>query len=126
MIRRPPRSTLFPYTTLFRSRSYGAVPVSRLLEASPGSPAPAVPERAPSVGEPARRPPAAAPARRRREAWQPGAASPPEVRRRQEQRRLAELAGRRREPLAAPAAEPGRGRPGARESRRPPGAEAAR
>src|SRR3712207_7045896 len=27
MIRRPPRSTLFPYTTLFRSRS-GAQPVS--------------------------------------------------------------------------------------------------
>src|SRR2546426_6853201 len=25
MIRRPPRSTLFPYTTLFRSRSEGAV-----------------------------------------------------------------------------------------------------
>src|SRR3712207_7929127 len=25
MIRRPPRSTLFPYTTLFRSRSPGAV-----------------------------------------------------------------------------------------------------
>src|SRR5947209_12310689 len=24
MIRRPPRSTLFPYTTLFRSRSYGS------------------------------------------------------------------------------------------------------
>src|SRR2546422_4381850 len=24
MIRRPPRSTLFPYTTLFRSRTYGA------------------------------------------------------------------------------------------------------
>src|SRR3712207_8805004 len=24
MIRRPPRSTLFPYTTLFRSRDYGA------------------------------------------------------------------------------------------------------
>src|SRR5258708_31910175 len=24
MIRRPPRSTLFPYTTLFRSSSYGA------------------------------------------------------------------------------------------------------
>src|SRR2546422_6948295 len=23
MIRRPPRSTLFPYTTLFRSRAYG-------------------------------------------------------------------------------------------------------
>src|SRR2546430_7250163 len=25
MIRRPPRSTLFPYTTLFRSRALGAV-----------------------------------------------------------------------------------------------------
>src|SRR5258708_31369725 len=35
MIRRPPRSTLFPYTTLFRSRTIGAVsrsitPVSRI------------------------------------------------------------------------------------------------
>src|SRR2546423_11491543 len=29
MIRRPPRSTLFPYTTLFRSRPSGA-PVSRV------------------------------------------------------------------------------------------------
>src|SRR2546427_8563744 len=27
MIRRPPRSTLFPYTTLFRSRSFGVDPV---------------------------------------------------------------------------------------------------
>src|SRR2546430_12597892 len=26
MIRRPPRSTLFPYTTLFRSHSAGALP----------------------------------------------------------------------------------------------------
>src|SRR3712207_9394038 len=25
MIRRPPRSTLFPYTTLFRSKSFGAI-----------------------------------------------------------------------------------------------------
>src|SRR2546427_9461871 len=25
MIRRPPRSTLFPYTTLFRSRAYSAI-----------------------------------------------------------------------------------------------------
>src|SRR3712207_7828923 len=25
MIRRPPRSTLFPYTTLFRSRSHGSL-----------------------------------------------------------------------------------------------------
>src|SRR3712207_8422878 len=29
MIRRPPRSTLFPYTTLFRSRSQGAPPPAR-------------------------------------------------------------------------------------------------
>src|SRR3989442_8762897 len=28
MIRRPPRSTLFPYTTLFRSRAGGYIPVS--------------------------------------------------------------------------------------------------
>src|SRR6478735_2021375 len=29
MIRRPPRSTLFPYTTLFRSRRRGAAPAQR-------------------------------------------------------------------------------------------------
>src|SRR3712207_8999438 len=28
MIRRPPRSTLFPYTTLFRSHHYGSVSVA--------------------------------------------------------------------------------------------------
>src|SRR3712207_7538201 len=28
MIRRPPRSTLFPYTTLFRSRSIAALPAA--------------------------------------------------------------------------------------------------
>src|SRR3989454_6363128 len=34
MIRRPPRSTLFPYTTLFRSIVAGAVPVwTRMAEA---------------------------------------------------------------------------------------------
>src|SRR5260221_8870466 len=33
MIRRPPRSTLFPYTTLFRSRS-----LRRLLRQHPGLP----------------------------------------------------------------------------------------
>src|SRR5437016_7200345 len=32
MIRRPPRSTLFPYTTLFRSRSADAVTVDRLVK----------------------------------------------------------------------------------------------
>src|SRR3712207_8372763 len=32
MIRRPPRSTLFPYTTLFRSRKIGAFDLSTLKE----------------------------------------------------------------------------------------------
>src|SRR2546430_8762241 len=40
MIRRPPRSTLFPYTTLFRSRiaahARGARPASRSARASAG------------------------------------------------------------------------------------------
>src|SRR3712207_7541529 len=31
MIRRPPRSTLFPYTTLFRS-TYGARPLKRVIQ----------------------------------------------------------------------------------------------
>src|SRR2546429_7405862 len=31
MIRRPPRSTLFPYTTLFRSARLGPAPVGRRL-----------------------------------------------------------------------------------------------
>src|SRR2546425_12736585 len=35
MIRRPPRSTLFPYTTLFRSRAQGIEEVKRVIE--PGS-----------------------------------------------------------------------------------------
>src|SRR3712207_7788628 len=39
MIRRPPRSTLFPYTTLFRSRA-------------PGDPAPAGQPNEPRRGEP--------------------------------------------------------------------------
>src|SRR2546427_1230007 len=36
MIRRPPRSTLFPYTTLFRS-SGEVFSLRRLVEAKPGS-----------------------------------------------------------------------------------------
>src|SRR5260221_10549929 len=32
MIRRPPRSTLFPYTTLFRSRSYRATAAAGGIE----------------------------------------------------------------------------------------------
>src|SRR5258707_2796076 len=37
MIRRPPRSTLFPYTTLFRSSSFGAgtAPIGDLAAFSP-------------------------------------------------------------------------------------------
>jgi len=34
MIRRPPRSTLFPYTTLFRSHYEGGVKVMRYLVGS--------------------------------------------------------------------------------------------
>src|SRR5258705_9620540 len=34
MIRRPPRSTLFPYTTLFRSRRLGADGARRILRAA--------------------------------------------------------------------------------------------
>src|SRR2546425_3539495 len=33
MIRRPPRSTLFPYTTLFRSVEKGSLVLSRLIDA---------------------------------------------------------------------------------------------
>src|SRR2546427_3356574 len=36
MIRRPPRSTLFPYTTLFRSQGYGAALSLFLLRRSGG------------------------------------------------------------------------------------------
>src|SRR2546427_5628550 len=41
MIRRPPRSTLFPYTTLFRSRVMGALsptPTSAASKSSAGRP----------------------------------------------------------------------------------------
>src|SRR5688572_31101670 len=34
MIRRPPRSTLFPYTTLFRSRAVAAGEIRQLREAA--------------------------------------------------------------------------------------------
>src|SRR2546422_8231848 len=36
MIRRPPRSTLFPYTTLFRSRDRGAQPRRPACQLVPG------------------------------------------------------------------------------------------
>src|SRR5256886_17066334 len=35
MIRRPPRSTLFPYTTLFRSRRAAELPISLYAPADP-------------------------------------------------------------------------------------------
>src|SRR2546428_9123080 len=38
MIRRPPRSTLFPYTTLFRSLSQGSTRCERLTRACPSCP----------------------------------------------------------------------------------------
>src|SRR5258708_17397416 len=51
MIRRPPRSTLFPYTTLFRSgRVAGRSPrPTALADADPGS------SQAPQVGSPSAR-----------------------------------------------------------------------
>src|SRR3712207_8194010 len=39
MIRRPPRSTLFPYTTLFRSTFCGALGPIRMCSPSGGGPA---------------------------------------------------------------------------------------
>src|SRR2546430_3620827 len=40
MIRRPPRSTLFPYTTLFRSRIPGLSPGSSNSDSPPANPRP--------------------------------------------------------------------------------------
>src|SRR2546422_2793140 len=51
MIRRPPRSTLFPYTTLFRSRAPGGGRPARGGPAHRGLPHRAVPDRgAPDPG----------------------------------------------------------------------------
>src|SRR2546422_3512270 len=44
MIRRPPRSTLFPYTTLFRSQSVGREPGARHDPADRREPARRVPD----------------------------------------------------------------------------------
>src|SRR6266850_5509919 len=40
MIRRPPRSTLFPYTTLFRSRQRRQAPISEATEGTNPAPSP--------------------------------------------------------------------------------------
>src|SRR4051812_49573877 len=45
MIRRPPRSTLFPYTTLFRSRLWSPAPEIRVAEGTAPSPHPRGSER---------------------------------------------------------------------------------
>src|SRR5687768_13815965 len=53
MIRRPPRSTLFPYTTLFRSRSLidaGKVKSIAILDDKPSQLYPVVPTGAQAVG----------------------------------------------------------------------------
>src|SRR2546430_9137223 len=49
MIRRPPRSTLFPYTTLFRSRKPTASPVAGSSTADATSP-PSASTRVPTIG----------------------------------------------------------------------------
>src|SRR2546430_10857738 len=46
MIRRPPRSTLFPYTTLFRSRCQPASSRARFVRADGGAAGPQVPPSA--------------------------------------------------------------------------------
>src|SRR3712207_9347258 len=56
MIRRPPRSTLFPYTTLFRSRGEAPVIFPRHAEGEPAGRCPArVPAGATDCGHPAER-----------------------------------------------------------------------
>src|SRR2546430_13443418 len=57
MIRRPPRSTLFPYTTLFRSRTADGA----LVAAAPGRAGRGEPAAPGSAGLPGRRRPGAGP-----------------------------------------------------------------
>src|SRR5437764_2874446 len=45
MLRRPPRSTLFPYTTLFRSRCRSATPARRTPARRRAAPSPRPPSR---------------------------------------------------------------------------------
>src|SRR5258708_27145353 len=49
MIRRPPRSTLFPYTTLFRSRRTAEYPFSHRAPCSAGTRPRFAPRRAPAA-----------------------------------------------------------------------------
>src|SRR2546430_11862889 len=58
MIRRPPRSTLFPYTTLFRSPKFGLVLAPSVPAPTPGSaPAPLNPPVGKQFGFGAAKPP---------------------------------------------------------------------
>src|SRR5687768_17691968 len=52
MIRRPPRSTLFPYTTLFRSPELPDAPAGWAGRGTGQADGPARAARAPGVGEP--------------------------------------------------------------------------
>src|SRR5258707_11952596 len=57
MIRRPPRSTLFPYTTLFRSSARGAGPPpegGRALRGGPGPPHASARGQSPGLDRPPR------------------------------------------------------------------------
>src|SRR3712207_6949797 len=67
MIRRPPRSTLFPYTTLFRSRGARCGGRRRSRSGCPGSARPAAPSR-PTTAVRGRRPCTRGPIARRRRA----------------------------------------------------------
>src|SRR3712207_8576939 len=49
-IRRPPRSTLFPYTTLFRSPAIGIATVRARASAAGGRPGPSAPSRTAARG----------------------------------------------------------------------------
>src|SRR2546427_4971766 len=61
MIRRPPRSTLFPYTTLFRSQSHGPALRGWLPARAPCAPSSPLPGRYPSCAAAApRHPPSVA------------------------------------------------------------------
>src|SRR2546421_7392776 len=52
MIRRPPRSTLFPYTTLFRSNPNGVVSLTPYFDTGLGGPGQAGPENNSTVRMP--------------------------------------------------------------------------
>src|SRR3712207_7305643 len=78
MIRRPPRSTLFPYTTLFRSTSRGREARPRTSRGS----SPATPSASPTCSSATRR------------ARDPRAATGPSTRRRRSEEHTSELQSR--------------------------------